>query len=396
MDRGVTFEANSTDNEFDNSSRQLTLNITLKDLNLEATKIVSKALLRKNVKTNREEKDVYLSGPYFPCEDYRLKKRLKKNCTLSALREKGMNSGESSKSLLLVITEDKSNLTHPGEPGRMKVSESFESFTEVPIVSISDFTDEKSSSEKRTKDCVEQARGEHQTEDTLEEGKVVTTEKRNLSGSRSTTPLSERRRESRLSHGSNGNKSSPNYTKDNRISSSTDRLSLGNILNPLLRESLQKILNPQRNIECEGNEDNAIPTAARNSGTIFEEEIFLPKIKRRFVRHQSLDYAEQDNSARIDGLRDKHRRRSTKFVALGTPELSSTKCRRTVESLSRPVHMLSAGSQYAVKGIIGQWLKGRSTAQKGRGKANAEKQETYREVQLLKVGLSMRMLAGIA
>jgi hypothetical protein len=58
--------------------------------------------------------------------------------------------------------------------------------------------------------------------------------------------------------------------------------------------------------------------------------------------------------------------------------------------------MLSAGSQYAVKGIIGQWLKGRNTPQKGRGKANAEKQETYREVQLLKVGLSMRMLAGIA
>jgi hypothetical protein len=385
----------------------------LKDLNLEATKIVSRALLRKNVKTNREEKDVYLSGPYFPCEDYRLKKRVKKNCTLSALNEKGIrNSGETSKSLLLVITEDK-----------FKVSESFESFTEVPIVSISDFTDEKSSSEKRTEDCVEEARGEHQTEDTLEEGKVVTassadsrqpsgkvdledkqpititrTEKRNLSDSRSTTPLSERRRESRLSHGSNGNKSSPNYTKNNRISSSTDRLSLGNILNPLLRESLQKILNPQRNIECEGNEDNAVPAAVRNSGTIFEEEIFLPKIKRRFVRHQSLDYAEQDNSARIDGLRDKHRRRSTKFVALGqqTPQLSSTKCRRTVESLSRPVHMLNAGSQYAVKGIIGQWLKGRNTAQKGRGKANAEKKETYREVQLLKIGLSMRMLAGIA
>jgi hypothetical protein len=218
--------------------------------------------------------------------------------------------------------------------------------------------------------------------------------------SKGTSPLFERRRESCMSHSSSKNKASPNHTKDNHISSA-DQFALENILNPLLRESLKKILNPQSYVKCDDTEDNTTPQVVSEDKTIFKDEILLPKIKRRLVKYHSLDYGEPSkrSSDSNDSLKDKYRKRSTKHVRFTeeSPALSSTKCTGIVVTQSHPVRMLSAGSQFAVKGVIGQWLKRRSrnTIQDGREKASVEKQEAFREVQLLKIGLSMRVLAGI-
>ena len=457
----LTSEAGSTENKLNSSSQKSTLNITLRDLNLEATKIMRNALLRRKVKTNREENDVYWSGPYFPCEEHELKKRIKEKNYMFSPNEKFINNEQGSEVkkssfVEIVITKDKSIPSERSEPRQMKMSK-------VPIISITDLTDEKSSKlpheqqTKMTEDCIQQGTNEckdpklattasahsrrpsrsvdlQEIPVTREKDHEITKdkqsaniradknakffeEKRNVCSSpysrRSSTRLEgglgpptslfERRRESRLSHVGNENKSSPNHKRNSRIFAGTDPFSLENILNPSLRESLKKILNPQCYVESDNNEDNATPMVARDSRIIFDlegtvdDEILLPTIKRRIARRYSMEFDEQDKSKRSDGLR--YRKRS-KLVGLGgqSPELSSTKCPGIVETQNRPVRMLSAGSQFAVKGVIGQWLKEHSTntAQSEGGKARAEKQETYREVQLLKVGLSMRMLAGIA
>ena len=456
MNPFLTSQAGSTENKLNRSSRKSTLNITLRDVNLEATKIVSNALLRRKVKMNKEENHIYSSGPYFPCEEYELKKRMeKKNYSFSSNEKftKSEQGSEVKKSSFveIVTTKDKSNLSERGEPGQMKISES-----KVPMVSITDLTDETSSKlpdeqqTRMTNDCIQQGTSLHESKDTklgttdsahtgrpsrsvhLQESPVgrekiherakdkqsasIRTDKnakffeRNVSSSpnsrRSSTRLEgslgpptllfQRRRESRL-------KSSSNHKKNSCLSVGTDPFSLEKILNPSLRESLKKILNPQCYVESENIEDNAGAMVARDSGIIFEvegiveDEILLPTIKRRLARHYSMEFVEQDKSTRSDGLG--HRKRSKKLVRLGkqSSELSSTKCAGIVVTSTRPVRMLSAGSQYAVKGVIGQWLKGHSTnsVQGGTGMPRAEKQETYRGVQLLKVGLSMRMLAGI-
>ena len=154
-------------------------------------------------------------------------------------------------------------------------------------------------------------------------------------------------------------------------------------------------------MKCDDTEDNTTSQVVSEDKTIFKDEILLPKIKRRLVKYHSLDYEKPSKrcSDSNDSLKDKYRKRSTKHVRFTeeSSELSSTKCTRIVVTQSHPVRMLSAGSQFAVKGVIGQWLKRRSrnTIQDGREKASVEKQEAFREVQLLKIGLSMRVLAGI-
>ena len=468
----------SQKNQFNGSSQQL--NITLKDLNIEAKTILRKALLRDNMKTSRDEKDVYLSGPYFPCGDYKLKKRLRKNSTASHTKN-STNDGRISKVkessfVEIVIKEDKPNLAEPFSevgPGEMKAFESYDSSTlqktKIPTLSVSDFPDEKISklSEPKEKqcmtsskeDCLQQETRNNEFENTtlgerrkqspssansrrpsseidlelpkekqsvtkyLQEGttnnqaenekllkdkrnKLPTSPNSRRSSSRlearskGTSPLFERRRESCMSHSSSENKTSPNHTQNNHISSA-DQFALENILNPLLRESLKKILNPQSYVKCDDTKDNTTPLVVSEDKTIFKDEILLPKIKRRLVKYHSLDYEEPSKrcSDSNDSLKDKYRKRSTKHVRFTeeSHELCSTKCTRIVVTQTHPVRMLSAGSQFAVKGVIGQWLKRRSrnTIQDGREKASVEKQEAFREVQLLKIGLSMRVLAGI-
>ena len=465
MNPCLTSQAGSAEAKLNSSSRKSTLNITLGDVNLEATKIVSNALLRRKARTNKEEKDIYLAGPYFPWEEYEQEKRMIKKNYMFSPNEKFANNEQCSEVkkssfMEIVITKDKSNLSERGEPGQMKMTES-----KVPIVSITDLTDETSSKlpdelqTKMTEDCIQKETNLHESKETklgtigpahsrrpsrnvdLQENPVTREkvyeiakdkqsasiradknakffeEKRNVSSSpnfrRSSSRLEyslgpptssfERRRESRLPHVGNESKPSSNHKKNSRISAGTDPFSLENILNPSLRESLKKILNPQSYVASENIEDNTTPMVTRDNGIIFdvegtvEDEILSPTIRRRLTRHYLMEFDEQGKSTRSDSLR--YRNKSKKLVGLGgqSSELSSTKCTGIVVASNRPVRMLSAGSQFAVKGVIGQWLKGDSTntARSERGKGRAEKQETYREVQLLKVGLSMRMLAGI-
>jgi hypothetical protein len=471
----LSSQANQND-KFNGSSQQLTLNVTLKDLNIEARKILRRKLLRDSVQTSRDESDVYVSGPYFPCGEYNLKKRLRKNSVTSltenCANDGGISKAEKSSFVEIVITEDKSNQTErfsEVEHGKTKVFESWDSSTlsktKVPILSVSDHDltevsklsepEENHCAPSTTEDYAQQGTRSNEFENTklLEDRKkqtpgsansrrpssnlqlskekqsvTITTEeclqgtvnnttsleeKRNPlprspnsrrssqleARSRGTSPLFQRRRERRMS--GNEKKTSPNHSRNN--SAATDHFALENILNPLLRESLKKILNPQRSVEnaISNDTDNTSPLVANDSRSIFKDDILLPKIKRRLVKYSSLDYGDQSKRSSMtnDSLRDKYRKKSTRHVRFNeqTPELTSTKCTGIKVTRSHPVRMLSGGSEYAVKGVIGQWLKRRSgnTAQAGREKASVEKQEAYREVQLLKVGMSMRMLAGI-
>ena len=480
MNRQLHLSSQASQNDKCNGSSQGngSLNVTLKDLNIETRKILRRKLLRDSVQTSRDESVVYVSGPYFPCGEYNLKKRLRKNSVTSLTEnftnDGGISQAEKSSFVEIVITEDKSNqseLSSEVEHGKTKVFESYESSTlsktKVPILSVSDhdLTEEQVSklsepeenhcAPSTTDDYAQQGTRSNEFENTklLEDRKkqtpgsansrrpssnlqlskekqsvTITTEeclqgtvnnttsleeKRNPlprssncrrssqleARSRGTSPLSERRRERRMS--GNEKKTSPNHSRNN--SAATDHLALENILNPLLRESLKKILNPQRSVEnaISNDTDNNSRLVANDSRTIFKDDILLPKIKRRLVKYSSLDCGDQSKRSSMtnDSLRDKCRKKSTRHVRFNeqTPELTSTKCTGIKVTRSHPVRMLSGGSEYAVKGVIGQWLKRRSgnTAQAGREKASVEKQEAYREVQLLKVGMSMRMLAGI-
>ena len=456
----LSSQANQND-KFNGSSQQLTLNITLKDLNIETRKILRRKLLRDSVQTSRDESVVYVSGPYFPCGEYNLKKRLRNN-SITSLTENFTNDGG-------ISMAEKSELSSEVERGKAKVFESDKSSTlsktKVPILSVTDHDltevsklsepEENHCAPSTTEDYAQQGTRSNEFENTklLEDRKkqtagsansrrpssnlelskekqsvTITTEeclqgtvnnttsleeKRNPlprssncrrssqleARSRGTSPLFQRRRESRTS--GNEKKTSPNHSRNN--SAATDHFALENILNPLLRESLKKILNPQRSVEnaISNDTDNNSRLVANDSRTIFKDDILLPKIKRRLVKYSSLDYGDQSKRSSMtnDSLRDKYRKKSTRHVRFNeqTPELTSTKCTGIKVTRSHPVRMLSGGSEYAVKGVIGQWLKRRSgnTAQAGREKASVEKQEAYREVQLLKVGMSMRMLARI-
>lgn len=177
-----------------------------------------------------------------------------------------------------------------------------------------------------------------------------------------------------------------------------DEFGLENILNPTLRESLKKILNPEcdqsSDAMSECTEDNGVH-AGRGYKNIFKDDVFLPNLKKRTAKYKTLDF---DTTSVIHD-REANNKKSTRHVRfmVNRPlsQLSSVKCAEIVESRGHSKHMLSTYSEYAVKGVIGQWLKQRRITQGGSDIAAVEKQETYREVQLLKVGLSMRMLAGL-
>lgn len=425
--------------------------VTLKDVHVEANKMIRKALLNDNLKADRKEREIYVSGPFFPCKQYRLKNQelVKKP---SFIRNFKSDERNAQAVIEIVIPEISPNKTQSKEVEHEKIgavkpcgiSVNRASVAEVSINSLTkrqlcptvineacskEFQNMKISEDKRkdlpesvqsgtqlefelsqnvsgtTSECSHQGRlrKDNDIYETLIERKTTpsSASSKRASGQlgpRQTTPLLERRRESCFSIISN------KTTRSNHFHTSTDQFVLDNISNPLLRESLRKILNPQSYLDnldsTPGTE--TIPLVTSGDGTIFDEEIFLPKIRRRF-KYRSLDMEDECKRPGFtnDGLKDKHKKQTIKSAGLvgnqRSLEQSSTRCTGIALTRNHSVRMLSIGPEYAVKGLVGQWLKRRSenAVHSRREKASVAKQEVYREVQLLKVGLSMRMLAGI-
>lgn len=424
------------------------LYVTLKDVNIEANKMIRKALLKDNLKIDRKEREVYVSGPCFPCKDCR-----KKNQELLKKSNNGQISQAKNDPLVQTVVtgncpdeteEVKLEKIRAVEPCGISVNRT------IAEISISDSTKAQQSPTDIKEACLNEFQNIKVTEDkrndlpesvqfsshlesklsqekqsvrgtnteslpgtlknveleneTLSERKTTarSPNSRRTSGQskpecpKQTTPLIERRRESSLSAVSN------KTTRSSPIRTSADQFALDNISNPLLRESLRKILNPQGYLDDLNNNAGEETTSlvTRENRTIFDEEILLPKIKRR-VKYRSSDFeGGGKRSSFTNSFNDKYKKSMKRVRFIGNErslELNSSRCSGIVVTENHPVRMLSIGPEYAVKGLVGQWLKRRSgTAVHGaREKASVEKQEVYREVQLLKVGLSMKMLAGI-
>lgn len=203
---------------------------------------------------------------------------------------------------------------------------------------------------------------------------------------------------SRLSSARSSTRNSTKNSKSKRIPNSSDEFSLDHISNPLLRDSLRKILNPQNHVgDFDANaEFTREQTPLKGMKTLFEDDITLPNISGRY-RNQPIEGRRSRNTNGSSNVKHRREPKSVRFAGDKPPELTSTKCAGFTVIPSHPVRMLSPCSEYAVKGLIGQWLKRRSgsSVQTERERKSMEKQENYREVQFLKVGLSMRMLAGI-
>ena len=432
------------------------LNVTLKDVSIEANKMMRKALLKENLKTDRKEREIYVSGPCFPCKDCRKKNQelLRKSSLIdNFVNDERISQAKNHLLVETVVSENSPNeikevdleKKRAIEPcgvsvNRTKIAElSMSDSTKAPIgikeACSNEFKDMKVTEDKRN-DFPESARSGSQLEskliqekqsvsganatESLHQGTLTNDQlesetllemrtfarspnSRRASGqskpkySKQTAPLIERRRESRLSAISN------KTTRSSHLRTSADQFALDNISNPLLRESLRKILNPQGYFNdfnnTTGEETTSLVT--RENRTIFDEEIFLPKIKRRAKYRSSVLEGEGKRSSFTNNSLDDKYKKSMKCVRFvgneRSLELISTRCTGIVLTENRPVRMLSIGPEYAVKGLVGQWLKRRSgnAVHDGKEQASVEKQEVYREVQLLKVGLSMRMLAGI-
>ena len=434
------------------------LNVTLKDVNIEANKIMRKALLKENLKTDRKEREIYVSGPCFPCKDCRKKNQelLRKSSLIdNFVNDERISQAKNHLLVETVVSENSPNEIKEVDFEKKRAIEPCgvsANRTRIAELSISDstkaqqcpigikeacsneFKDMKVTEDKRN-DFPESVRSGSQLEskliqekqsvsgtnatesshegtlrndqlesDTLLEMRTFarSPNSRRASGQskpnywKQTAPLIERRRESRLSAISN------KTTRSSHMRTSADQFALDNISNPLLRESLRKILNPQGYFNdfnhTTGEETTSLVT--RENRTIFDEEILLPKIKRRAKYRSSVLEGEGKRSSFTNNSLDKYKKsmKCVRFVGNERSlELISTRCTGIVLTENHPVRMLSIGPEYAVKGLVGQWLKRRSgNAVHGRKEqASVEKQEVYREVQLLKVGLSMRMLAGI-
>ena len=432
------------------------LNITLKDLNIETRKILRKTLLRDDVKKSRDENDIYLSGPHFPCRNFVVTRRSRNHSFIS------FNENSNGEELSHVEKEpgreivENSSSEH-GECAEhalaktMKYHEGFVNQTRLPMVTVSDLTNqnqvrnasgEKQSMTSEKEDNLQQSNNERlegedvacldqkkhpssssntrrhsshleskeTSKEKIENKKLVekttyvpisrrASSQLEAKSSRKPSPTFERRRQSHLSCVASIHSSNCSPTKN--VKKSNDHFALDSILNPTLRESLKRILNPQgntQNLEIKNNDNEQSESLlTRQARIIFEEEILLPNIKGR-QKYNSLDSEEERKGISLnkDSLSKRCRRKSTRYVRFES-ELRSTKCSGVVLTESQPVRMLSVGSEYAVKCLIGQWLKRRSenTVQTGRERKNAQKREAYREVKLLKVGLSMRMLASI-